>query len=67
MGVCHSLLQLEFATWRTAVYAMVEQECLAIKLGIKAFSVYLMGKPFSVQTDHRVLKWLNSARRTMRA
>ena len=30
----------------------VEKECLAIKLGVQAFCVYLLGKPFVVQTDH---------------
>ena len=39
-------------------YAVVEKECLAIKLGVQAFSVYLIGKPFIVQTDHRALQWL---------
>ena len=40
-------------------YSTVEQECLAIKLGVEAFKVYLIGRPFIVQTDHRSLKWLN--------
>ena len=40
-------------------YATVEKECLAIKLGIQAFRVYLLGKPFEIQTDHRSLEWLH--------
>ena len=40
-------------------YSTVEQECLAIKLGVEAFKVYLVGEPFVIQTDHRSLKWLN--------
>ena len=40
-------------------YSTIEQECLAIKLGVEAFKVYLLGKPFIIQTDHRSLKWLN--------
>ena len=40
-------------------YSTVEKECLAIKLGIQAFRVYLMGKPFVIQTDHRSLVWLD--------
>ncbi len=40
-------------------YSTVEKECLAIKLGVEAFKVYLIGKKFTVQTDHRSLIWLN--------
>ena len=40
-------------------YSTVKKECLAIKLGIQAFRVYLMGRPFLVQTDHRSLVWLD--------
>ena len=39
-------------------YATVEKECLAIKLGIQAFRIYLLGRPFKIQTDHRSLEWL---------
>ena len=34
-------------------------ECLAIKLGVEAFRVYLIGRKFMIQTDHRSLIWLN--------
>ena len=40
-------------------YSTIEKECLAIKLGVKAFKVYLLGKPFMIQTDHRTLEWLD--------
>ena len=42
-------------------YSTVEKECLAVKLSIQAFRVYLhvLGKPFVVQTDHRALQWLD--------
>ena len=43
---------------RERKYAVVEKECLAIKLGLQAFSVYLIEKPFIIQTDHRALQWL---------
>uniref|UniRef100_A0A1X7U2A4 Reverse transcriptase/retrotransposon-derived protein RNase H-like domain-containing protein n=1 Tax=Amphimedon queenslandica TaxID=400682 RepID=A0A1X7U2A4_AMPQE len=36
-----------------------QQECQAIKLGIEAFSTYLFGKPFLIQTHHRVLQWMD--------
>jgi len=44
---------------RESKYSTVEKECLAIKLGIEAFRVYLLGRRFTIQTDHRSLIWLN--------
>jgi len=40
-------------------YLTVEKECLAIKLGVQAFRVYLLGRQFVVQTDHRALERLD--------
>ena len=40
-------------------YATVEKECLTIKLGVQALRVYLLGKPFIIQTDHRSLEWFH--------
>lgn len=36
-------------------YSTIEKEYLAIKLGIEAFKIYLIGGPFTVQTDHQSL------------
>ena len=44
---------------REEKYSTIEKECLAIRLAIHAFRVYLMGRPFTIQTDHRSLEWLN--------
>ena len=35
---------------------------MAIKLSIEAFKVYLLGKPFQIQTDHRALVWLDQVK-----
>ena len=39
-------------------YSTIEKECLAIKLAVEAFRVYLLGRRFVIQTDHRSLEWL---------
>ena len=45
---------------REEQHSTIEQECLAIKLGIQAFKVHLLGRSFQVQIDHWALMWLNS-------
>ena len=40
-------------------YGTVEKECLAIKLGILAFRVHILGSSFMVVTDPRALEWMN--------
>ena len=40
-------------------YSTVEKECLAIKLATAVFKVYLLGRLFTIQTDHRSLEWLD--------
>ena len=47
---------------RERKYSTIEKECLAIKLAVHAFRVYLLGKPFLIETDHRALEWLNSVK-----
>ena len=37
-------------------YSTIEKECLAIKLGVQAFRVYLLGRWFQIQTDHSVVR-----------
>ena len=39
-------------------YSKVEKELLAIKLAVNAFRVYLLGRHFTIVTDHRSLEWL---------
>ena len=43
-------------------YSTIKIEWLAIKLGIQAFRVYLLGQPLTIQTDHRSLEWLNQTK-----
>ena len=49
---------------REQMYSTVDKECLAIRLGVQAFRVYLLGRPFKVQTDHRALQWLDCLKDT---
>ena len=44
---------------REEKYSTIEKECLAIKLAVQTFRVYLLGAPFVIQTDHRSLEWLD--------
>ena len=39
-------------------YSVMERECLGSVWGIKKFALYLYGKQFTLQTDHRPLEFL---------
>ena len=43
-------------------HSTIEKKCLAIKLATQAFQVYLLGRPFVIQTNHRALEWLDKLR-----
>ena len=40
-------------------YSTLEKECLGIVWGITKFRLYLVGKPFILQTDHQALAYTN--------
>ena len=42
-------------------YAVIEKECLALVWAVQKFSRYVYGTPFTVETDHCPLKYLNRA------
>ena len=44
------------------LYAVTELECLAVVEAIRHFEVYLDGRTFTVQTDHRALEHLLTAK-----
>ena len=44
---------------REEKYSTIEKECLAIKAATHFFRVYLLGRKFTIQTDHRALAWLH--------
>ena len=47
---------------REQKYSTIEKECLAIKLAVNAFQVYLLGQPFTIQTGHQMLQWMSNAK-----
>lgn len=47
---------------RETRYAVVEKECLAIKWAVEALKYYLIGREFTLVTDHSPLKWMKENR-----
>ena len=43
---------------RETRYSVVELECLAVKWALDTFKYYLLGREFTLETDHRALQWL---------
>ena len=44
-----------------ARYPIIEKECLAVVWGIKRFKLFLAGRRFMLQTDHKPLRYLKDA------
>lgn len=43
---------------REVNYSTIEKECLAIKWALDSLRYYLLGRTFTLETDHRALQWL---------
>ena len=41
-------------------YSVIQRECLAVVYGMKQFRHYLLGRSFTVLTDHAPLQWLSA-------
>lgn len=44
---------------REVRYSTIEKECLAVKWALDSFKYYLLGRHFTLETDHRALLWVN--------
>ena len=49
---------------REGRYSTVEKECLAIKWAVGALRYYLLGRAFTLCSDHAPLRWLNTMKDT---
>ncbi len=49
---------------REVRYCTVEKECLAVKWALDTFKYYLLGREFTLETDHRPLQWMDRMRDT---
>ena len=49
---------------RESRYSTVEKECLAIVAFLRHFEPYLLGRIFTIQTDHHALSYLDNMRTT---
>ncbi len=49
---------------RETRYSTVEKECLAVKWALDSFRYYLLGRKFTLETDHRALVWLGRMKDT---
>ena len=47
---------------RETRYSVIERECLTLVWGILKFQVYLYGREFQVETDHRPLIYMQNTR-----
>ena len=44
---------------RETRYSTIEKECLAIRWAVDTLRYYLLGRPFTLCTDHAPLQWLH--------
>ena len=47
---------------RETKYSVMERECLALVWAVKKYGVFLYGKEFVLQTDHKPLLWLKQTK-----
>ncbi|XP_034446667.1 uncharacterized protein LOC117764737 [Hippoglossus hippoglossus] len=59
-GVDHPVLYISRKlSEREARYSTIEKECLAIRWAVDTLRYYLLGRPFTLCSDHAPLQWLH--------
>lgn len=62
---CHPVAYISRKLFPQEVrYSTVEKEALAVKWALDSFRYYLLGREFTLETDHKALQWLKKMKDT---
>ncbi|XP_037831815.1 uncharacterized protein LOC119617061 isoform X2 [Kryptolebias marmoratus] len=64
-GECHPVAFISRKLFpREVRYSTIEKEALAIKWALDSFKYYLLGREFTLETDHKALQWIEKMKDT---